>query len=156
MVNSILRHPGLAAVSYVGSGPWAQYMVDTGSAHGKRVHAHGAVRQLHVVADDADPGAAARDVCRSSIGFAGQLWLAGCTVAVDGAVAPTFVDALCVGAGEVHVGISTDPATPWVPSSSAPASANSSTLCATSPASVDVRVDGSVFAEEVGTSSDRP
>ena len=55
VVNCILEHPGLSAVSYVGSGPWAQYMVDTGSDHGKRVFAHGAVRQMHVVADDADP-----------------------------------------------------------------------------------------------------
>jgi malonate-semialdehyde dehydrogenase (acetylating)/methylmalonate-semialdehyde dehydrogenase len=109
-VNCILAHPGLAAVSYVGSGPWAQYMVDVGTRRGKRVHSHGALRQLHVVADDADPEVAARRVCQGAIGFAGQRWLAGCTVVAGDPIASEFVDALSVEATAVRVGASTDPA----------------------------------------------
>jgi malonate-semialdehyde dehydrogenase (acetylating)/methylmalonate-semialdehyde dehydrogenase len=114
-VNHILGHRGVAAVSYVGSGPWAQYMVDVGTRHGKRVDALGALRQLHVVTDDADPAAAAAAVCERAIGGAGQRWLAGCTVVAAPGVAPAFVGALCEAAAAVRVGISTDPATAMGP-----------------------------------------
>ncbi len=102
-------------MSYVGSGPWAQYMVDVGTRHGKRVHAHGALRHLHVVADGADPAVAARRVCASAIGVAGQRWLAGCTVVTGATIASTFVDELCAAAAAVRVGSSTDPATSMGP-----------------------------------------
>lgn len=108
IVHSILRHPELPAISYVGSGTWAQYVVETGSAHGKRVHAHGAVRLTHTVGDDADPVASARHVCRTAVGLAGQRWLAGCTVVADSSIASSFVDALCHETTNVRVGISTD------------------------------------------------
>jgi malonate-semialdehyde dehydrogenase (acetylating)/methylmalonate-semialdehyde dehydrogenase len=114
-VNCILRHPGVSAVSYVGSGPWARYMVDVGTGHGKRVHALGALRHLHVVADGADPAAAARQVCESAIGCAGQRWLAGCTVVAGATIAAKFVDELCAAAAAVRVGNSTDPATSMGP-----------------------------------------
>jgi malonate-semialdehyde dehydrogenase (acetylating)/methylmalonate-semialdehyde dehydrogenase len=109
VVDGILRHPGVPAVSYVGSGPWARYMVDSGQTHGKRVEAQGAIRQIHVVNEDADPVASARLVCRSAVSLAGQRWLAGCTVIVIGSIASQFVDSLCQEATDVRVGVSTDP-----------------------------------------------
>jgi malonate-semialdehyde dehydrogenase (acetylating)/methylmalonate-semialdehyde dehydrogenase len=114
-VNCILHHRGVSAVSYVGSGPWARYMVDVGTRHGKRVHAQGAWRQLHVVPDGADPAAAARQVCESAIGFAGQRWLAGCTVIAGASIASTFVDALCAETAAVRVGDSIAPTTSMGP-----------------------------------------
>ena len=43
-VDAILTHPGIAAVSFVGSTPIAEYVYKTGTAHAKRVQALGGPR----------------------------------------------------------------------------------------------------------------
>ena len=48
-VDAILEHPGIAAVSFVGSTPVAQYIYETGTAHGKRVQALGGAKNHAVV-----------------------------------------------------------------------------------------------------------
>jgi malonate-semialdehyde dehydrogenase (acetylating) / methylmalonate-semialdehyde dehydrogenase len=149
-VNCILRHPGLSAVSYVGSGPWAQYMVDVGTRHGKRVDANGALRHLHVVADGADPAVAARRVCESAIGVAGQRWLAGCTVVTGAPIASTFVDELCAATAAVRVGSSTDPATSMGPVVQRFRQRELVDRVRDVGEGVDVLVDGSSYAEDVG------
>ena len=94
VVDAMLAHPAIEAISYVGSGPWAHYMYARGSKRGKRVQAVGAIRQIHVVLADADPARAARSVFDSAIEYAGQRWLAGTTVVVEPGVAAPFTAAL--------------------------------------------------------------
>src|SRR5919107_1537357 len=53
-VDAILEHPGIAAVSFVGSTPVARYIYETGTAHGKRVQALGGAKNHMVVLPDAD------------------------------------------------------------------------------------------------------
>ena len=53
-VDAILAHPGIAAVSFVGSTPIAEYIYRTGTAHGKRVQALGGAKNHMVVMPDAD------------------------------------------------------------------------------------------------------
>ena len=43
-VDRLLTHPDIKAVSFVGSSPIAQYVYETGSAHGKRVQALGGAK----------------------------------------------------------------------------------------------------------------
>src|SRR5207247_11128177 len=43
-VDAILKHPGIRAVSFVGSTPIAKYIYETGTAHGKRVQALGGAK----------------------------------------------------------------------------------------------------------------
>ena len=43
-VDAILAHPGIAAVSFVGSTPVAEYIYKTGTAAGKRVQALGGAK----------------------------------------------------------------------------------------------------------------
>jgi malonate-semialdehyde dehydrogenase (acetylating)/methylmalonate-semialdehyde dehydrogenase len=149
-VNRILRHPGVSAVSYVGSGPWAQYMVDVGTQHGKRVDALGALRHVHVVADSADPADAARVVCESAIGVAGQRWLAGYTVVTGASIAPAFVDELCATVAAVRVGSSTDPATSMGPVVQRFRQLELADRVRDVGTTVDVLVDGSSYADGDG------
>ena len=53
-VDAILAHPDIAAVSFVGSTPIAEYVYRTGCAHGKRVQALGGAKNHAVVMPDAD------------------------------------------------------------------------------------------------------
>src|ERR1700694_5545647 len=53
-VDLILEHPGIAAVSFVGSTPIAEYVYRQGTAHGKRVQALGGAKNHMIVMPDAD------------------------------------------------------------------------------------------------------
>src|SRR3984893_10282899 len=55
-VDAILNHPGIEAISFVGSTPVAQYVYRTGTAAGKRVQALGGAKNHLVVLPDADVG----------------------------------------------------------------------------------------------------
>src|ERR1019366_2780075 len=58
-VDRILTHPGIAAVSFVGSTAVARHVYETGTRHGKRVQALGGAKNHMVVLPDADVDAAA-------------------------------------------------------------------------------------------------
>ncbi|MBU2089939.1 MAG: aldehyde dehydrogenase family protein, partial [Alphaproteobacteria bacterium] len=53
-VDAILTHPGIEAVSFVGSTPIAEYVYHTGTAHNKRVQALGGAKNHMIVMPDAD------------------------------------------------------------------------------------------------------
>jgi malonate-semialdehyde dehydrogenase (acetylating)/methylmalonate-semialdehyde dehydrogenase len=54
VVDALLEHPDVKAVSFVGSTPIAQYIYETGARHGKRVQALGGAKNHLVVMPDAD------------------------------------------------------------------------------------------------------
>src|SRR3954469_6244287 len=58
-VDAILDHPGIAAVSFVGSTPIARYIYETGTKNGKRVQALGGAKNHMLVLPDADVNMAA-------------------------------------------------------------------------------------------------
>ena len=53
-VDALLTHPDVKSVSFVGSTPIAQYVYETGTAHGKRVQALGGAKNHMLVLPDAD------------------------------------------------------------------------------------------------------
>ena len=53
-VEALLRHPGIASISFVGSTPVAKFIYETATAHGKRVQALGGAKNHAVVMPDAD------------------------------------------------------------------------------------------------------
>ena len=53
-VDRLLEHPKIAAISFVGSTPIAQYIYETGTRHGKRVQALGGAKNHMIVLPDAD------------------------------------------------------------------------------------------------------
>ena len=75
-VDALLAHPGVSAVSFVGSTPIAQYIYATAAANGKRVQALGGAKNHMVVMPDADFDAAADALVSAAYGSAGQRCMA--------------------------------------------------------------------------------
>ncbi|MBK5247954.1 MAG: CoA-acylating methylmalonate-semialdehyde dehydrogenase [Actinomycetales bacterium] len=85
LVNAILAHPGIEAVSFVGSTPIAQHVYEVGSAHGKRVQALGGAKNHAIVMPDADITETADQLVAAGYGSAGQRCMAiSAVVAVGG------------------------------------------------------------------------
>ena len=75
-VDALLAHPGVAAVSSVGSTPVARHIFQTAAANGKRVQALGGAKNHMVVLEDADLDAAADAAVSAGYGSAGQRCMA--------------------------------------------------------------------------------
>jgi len=75
-VDAILRHPDIAAVSFVGSTPIAEYIHNEGARHGKRVQALGGAKNHMVVMPDADLDQAADALVGAGYGSAGERCMA--------------------------------------------------------------------------------
>jgi len=75
-VDAILTHPGIAAVSFVGSTPIARYIYETGTKAGKRVQALGGAKNHMVVLPDADMDLAADSAVSAGFGSAGERCMA--------------------------------------------------------------------------------
>src|SRR5690348_16137589 len=85
-VEALLAHPGVRAVSFVGSEPVARRIYEVAAAHGKRVQALGGAKNHVVVLPDADLDLAVPAILGSAFGNAGERCLAGSVaVAVGGA-----------------------------------------------------------------------
>jgi malonate-semialdehyde dehydrogenase (acetylating)/methylmalonate-semialdehyde dehydrogenase len=76
VVDAILDHPDIAAISFVGSTPIARKIFETGSANGKRVQALGGAKNHLVVMPDAPLDAAADALVGSAYGSAGERCMA--------------------------------------------------------------------------------
>lgn len=75
-VDALLRHPGVDAVSFVGSTPIAEYVQREGTAHGKRVQALGGAKNHLVVLPDADMNHVADALLGAAYGSAGERCMA--------------------------------------------------------------------------------
>ena len=75
-VDAILAHPGIAAVSFVGSTPIAKYIYETCAKNGKRVQALGGAKNHAVVLPDADLDFAADALIGAAYGSAGERCMA--------------------------------------------------------------------------------
>ncbi len=67
MVDAILDHPDIKAVSFVGSSDVAQYIYGRGAAAGKRMQCMGGAKNHGIVMPDADLDQAVQDIPRRSI-----------------------------------------------------------------------------------------
>ncbi|MBB3039725.1 CoA-acylating methylmalonate-semialdehyde dehydrogenase [Hoyosella altamirensis] len=84
-VDELLTNSGIKAISFVGSTPIAQYVYNTGTAHGKRVQALGGAKNHMVVLPDADLDLAADAAVNAGFGSAGERCMAiSALVAVGG------------------------------------------------------------------------
>jgi malonate-semialdehyde dehydrogenase (acetylating)/methylmalonate-semialdehyde dehydrogenase len=83
-VDALLVHPGVDAVSFVGSAATARHVATTAAAAGKRVQALGGAKNAMVVMPDADPATLASGVSSSAFGAAGQRCLAGSVAVLVG------------------------------------------------------------------------
>jgi malonate-semialdehyde dehydrogenase (acetylating) / methylmalonate-semialdehyde dehydrogenase len=109
-VNALLSHPGVDAVSFVGSTPVARHIYETGTANGKRVQALGGAKNHMVVLPDADVDVAADAAISAGYGSAGERCMAISVVVAVGEVADRLVDAIGSRIPEVVIGPGDDPA----------------------------------------------
>jgi malonate-semialdehyde dehydrogenase (acetylating)/methylmalonate-semialdehyde dehydrogenase len=94
VVDRILEHPDVKAVSFVGSTPIAKYIYATGTSHGKRVQALGGAKNHMVVLPDADIDMAADAAVSAAYGSAGERCMAISVVVAVGAVGDRLVEAI--------------------------------------------------------------
>jgi len=114
-VDAILDHPGIAAVSFVGSTPIARYIHERGTASHKRVQALGGAKNHAVVLPDADLDFATDHLAAAAFGSAGERCMAiSATVAV-GAAGDALIEVLNPKAEAVRVGAGRDPASEMGP-----------------------------------------
>jgi malonate-semialdehyde dehydrogenase (acetylating) / methylmalonate-semialdehyde dehydrogenase len=104
-VDALLAHPGVRAVSFVGSTPIARYVYTHATAAGKRVQALGGAKNHMVVLPDADLDLAADAAVSAGFGSAGERCMA---VSVLVAVGPVG-DALVAKIGERVRGLRVGP-----------------------------------------------
>jgi malonate-semialdehyde dehydrogenase (acetylating)/methylmalonate-semialdehyde dehydrogenase len=108
-VEAILDHPGIAAVSFVGSTPIARFVYERGTAAGKRVQALGGAKNHMVVLPDADIEMAADAAVSAAYGSAGERCMAISVVVAVGASADPLVAAIARRLPELRIGPGTDP-----------------------------------------------
>ncbi len=109
-VNALLAHPGVDAISFVGSTAVARHIYETGTHHGKRVQALGGAKNHMVVLPDADLDAAADAAISAGYGSAGERCMAISVVVAVGDVGDALVEAIAARIGDVVVGPGDDPA----------------------------------------------
>ena len=115
-VDTLLTHPEVAAVSFVGSTTVAEYIYRTGTQHGKRVQALGGAKNHMVVMPDADLEQATDALMGAAYGSAGERCMAiSVAVAVGDDVADALVERLAPRVAALKVGPATDPASEMGP-----------------------------------------
>jgi malonate-semialdehyde dehydrogenase (acetylating)/methylmalonate-semialdehyde dehydrogenase len=103
-VDAILGHPGIHAVSFVGSTPIAKYIYETCAKNHKRVQALGGAKNHAVVLPDADLEFAADALIGAAYGSAGERCMAISAVVAVGAAADPLVKLLKKKAEAIVVG----------------------------------------------------
>ncbi|HEX9672556.1 MAG TPA: CoA-acylating methylmalonate-semialdehyde dehydrogenase, partial [Burkholderiales bacterium] len=103
-VDAILNHPGIHAVSFVGSTPIAKYIYETCAKNHKRVQALGGAKNHAVVLPDADLEFAADALIGAAYGSAGERCMAISAVVAVGAAADPLVKLLKQRAEAIVVG----------------------------------------------------
>ncbi len=102
-VDTLLTHPDVKAISFVGSTPIAQYIYETGAHHGKRVQALGGAKNHLVVMPDADLEQTVDALIGAGYGSAGERCMAISVAVAVGDVADRLVPVLAVRAKSLIV-----------------------------------------------------
>ncbi|MEY2410314.1 MAG: malonate-semialdehyde dehydrogenase (acetylating) / methylmalonate-semialdehyde dehydrogenase [Verrucomicrobiota bacterium] len=104
VVDALLAHPKVKAVSFVGSTPIARYIYETGTRHGKRVQSNGGAKNYIVVMPDADVPKTVEALSTAAFGCAGERCMAGSTAITVGAAADRLLPTLVEAARAIKVG----------------------------------------------------
>ncbi|MEP0786539.1 CoA-acylating methylmalonate-semialdehyde dehydrogenase [Trichocoleus sp. DQ-A1] len=108
VVDAILEHPTIRAISFVGSSPVAQYVYSKAAAFGKRVQCQGGAKNPIIVLPDADMEMTTRITADSAFGCAGQRCLAASVAVTVGEARHTFTEAIANAAQTRVVGYGLD------------------------------------------------
>jgi malonate-semialdehyde dehydrogenase (acetylating)/methylmalonate-semialdehyde dehydrogenase len=109
MVDAILDHEAIRAISFVGSSDIAQYIYSRGTANGKRVQAFGGAKNHGIVMPDADLDMVVNDLTGAAFGSAGERCMAlPVVVPVGDKTASNLREKLVPAIEKLRVGVSTD------------------------------------------------
>src|ERR1700733_1465900 len=108
-VDALLTHPGVKAVSFVGSTPIARYIYETAAANGKRVQALGGAKNHMVVLPDADLDLAADAAVSAGFGSAGERCMAISVVVAVDPIGDELASRISARIGGLRVGPGSDP-----------------------------------------------
>ncbi|MBN6188980.1 CoA-acylating methylmalonate-semialdehyde dehydrogenase [Aneurinibacillus sp. BA2021] len=104
VVNGILEHPAIKAVSFVGSQPVAEYVYKTAASHGKRVQALAGAKNHSIVMPDANLDEAVKNIIGAAFGSAGERCMACAVVVAVGEVADELVRRLKEASDQIKMG----------------------------------------------------
>ena len=104
VVEGILDHPDIDAVSFVGSAPVAKIVYERSAKAGKRVQALGGAKNHMVVMPDAAIDKTVSGIIGSAFGAAGQRCMAGSVVVTVGEAHERLLPALKEAASTIRVG----------------------------------------------------
>jgi len=103
-VDTLLDHPKVRAISFVGSTPVAKYIYARAGANGKRAQCQGGAKNHVIVLPDADMKMATQIISDSAFGCAGQRCLAVSVAVTVGEARKTFRDSITEAAASLRVG----------------------------------------------------
>jgi len=104
VVDTLLDHPKVRAISFVGSTPVARYVYARAGANGKRAQCQGGAKNHVIVLPDADMASATQIITDSAFGCAGQRCLAVSVAVTVGEAQKTFRDSIADAAASLRVG----------------------------------------------------
>ncbi|PLT30049.1 CoA-acylating methylmalonate-semialdehyde dehydrogenase [Peribacillus deserti] len=104
VVNGILDHKDIKAVSFVGSQPVAEYVYKTAAANGKRVQALAGAKNHSIVLPDADLDLTVTNIIGAAFGSAGERCMACAVVVAVGDVADELVSRLVKACEDMKIG----------------------------------------------------
>jgi malonate-semialdehyde dehydrogenase (acetylating)/methylmalonate-semialdehyde dehydrogenase len=104
VVDAILDHPAVRAITFVGSTTTARYIYRRAAENGKRVQAQGGAKNPVIVMPDADMEMATKIIADSAFGCAGQRCLAVSWAVTVGEARNTFMEMICDAAASRKVG----------------------------------------------------
>jgi len=108
VVDGILEHPSIRAITFVGSTNIAKYIYATAAKYGKRVQAQGGAKNPVIVLPDADMDMATKIIADSAFGCAGQRCLAVSFAVTVAEARNTFTELICDAASTRVVGYGLD------------------------------------------------
>jgi malonate-semialdehyde dehydrogenase (acetylating)/methylmalonate-semialdehyde dehydrogenase len=114
-VDALLAHPGVDAVSFVGSTAVAHHVYERGCASGKRVQAMGGAKNHVVVMPDCDLDFTADSLVSGAFGSSGQRCMAATLAVAVGEVADPLRDAIAERIPALVVGPGFEPGTDMGP-----------------------------------------
>ena len=104
VVDLLIDHPDVKAISFVGSTPVARYIYARAGEKGKRAQCQGGAKNSVIVLPDADMPMATQIIADSAFGCAGQRCLAVSVAVTVGEAQKTFRDSIAEAASSIKVG----------------------------------------------------
>src|SRR5699024_3950615 len=104
VVNRLLDHKKVAAISFVGSQPVAEYVYRRGTDNLKRVQALAGAKNHSIVLHDANLDNATTQIMNAALGSAVERCMAASVVALEDSIADEFISLLTEKANDIKIG----------------------------------------------------